>query len=860
MVTHDRRHPSISPRTQWKKSLIFKFTIVQFIVATLIITSSIWLLFATEKKHHMDTQLSLSQTYAQSVIEQLQNVVTKIDTLANTISIVGETYKGQVGVIEKLVPPMLVVEDTNNLIAGGGIWPEPSAFFDNQQLGSLFWARDPNGEYRTVEGYNNNDGPGYHEKNWYKPVKYFQNAYTHWSESYVDPYTKELMVTASVPMRVEHEFIGVATVDISLASLDKYFKISDQNPLSKGYILALDAYNNLLSDPFDELSAKQQTDPFLGKPLETLIKQFPSLLPVEKEINRLDEAFYQESVQHPAYQAEQLQTLLNDIPEQHRHRLAALINSALQAKPIKQHLVTLELTSSPLFEEPVLVSILTMEQTQWKILLFTPISSLSQQANAIALKIGAFLLLSQLIALMILFVCQHKLFIRPIFQIVSALQSGNIGRLELDAHKRQDEVGQLAKAFIARSNQLEIAYASLDASNLALEQQLAMQQSAQEELESQRELINSLLNASQNLICIKDTDGKYTLVNDKFCELLGIERTRIVGSHDRDIYPPHVARLIHNNDKLVMASDQALNFEQPMPTVQGERVFLITKYPIKDGDGKLIALGAMAVDVSSLKDKQAEQEQTIQTLTSRLALVQQNLDKLRQDPKLVSEHTVPSNLSTAMELTHQKLLSQLVNQLSRQQLAALENLFILQQKAQNQPPILSEKLAEQIDILRHLRPLLNEQQTKAIILEQYLQDMFVVLSPRLKEKAINWSIDCPKQLTVTLPAWHLFILLYQLINNSIFHGFADALPESEDKLLQIGVEYQQDTLLIKIKDNGLGISQNLLENIRNNLSEMKGYGTLVELHRWLDGQYQGEIAIDSKAGKFTQVECRLTLK
>ncbi|MCG9696857.1 PAS domain-containing protein [Shewanella sp. Isolate11] len=859
MVTVDKNKASVA-QTHWKNSLTFKFTIIQIIVATLIIASSIWLLFSTEKKHHMETQLSLSQTYAHSVIEQLQNVVAKIDTLANAISIVGETYKDQPQVIKQLVPSLLTVEGTDKLIAGGGIWPEPKVFFENQQGSSLFWARNDTGQYEQVDGYNNIEGAGYHQEDWYRPIKYFQNAHINWSESYVDPYTKELMVTASVPMRSEHNFIGVATVDISLSGLDKHFTFSDQNPLSKGYILALDAYNNLLSDPFDELGSQT---PFLGKPLQELLKRFPVLHPIENAINELDDRFYQQAIEHPAYRSEQLQTLLQHTPPQQQKRLTALINSALQSKTTKQDVVTLELPSSPLFDEPVLVSILTMAQTQWKIILVTPVSSLSQQANSIAIKIGSFLLLSQLLALIILFSFQHKLFIRPIYQIVSALQSGNIGKLELDANHRQDEVGQLAKAFISRSNQLEIAYASLDASNLALEQQLEMQRLAQSELETKRELINSLLNASQNIICIKDTDGKYTLVNDKFCEILGIERERILGAKDSNIFPIHVAKMIANQDRLIKESDNAHSFEQPMPTVHGERVFLITKYPIKDADGNTIGLGAMAVDVSSLKEKQAEQEQSIQSLTAKLVTLEKWLEKAKQQASNSTAEAKPQPQLAAgtIELTHQKLMLQMINQLNKQQLAALENLFtVLQTDPSLNHPLLSEKLTEQIDILRRSQPLIKStQQSKAIILEQYLQDLLTVLAPHFKSKAITCSVDCPKQIAITLPAWQLFTLCYQLINNTVFHAFTEEVTENKDKQLQIKVEQQQNLLKIRVTDNGVGMTSALLEAIDKQLDEQSGYGTLAEINRWLKAEFQGTVSIDSKINQFTTIECQLNI-
>ncbi|QYK00062.1 PAS domain-containing protein [Shewanella psychrotolerans] len=859
-----------TPDTKWKNSLIFKFTIVQFVVATLIITLSIWLIFSTEKKHHMDTQLSLSQNYGQSVIAQLQNILSKIDVIANSIGIIGETYKDQPQIIDELLPSLLTVENKTQLIAGGGIWPEPHAFLIDKQFHSFFWARNKADKFTRVNGYDSPSGPGYHQEKWYQPVKYFQNSHTHWSETYIDPFTKEVMITASVPMRAEHQFIGVATVDVSLAGLNKYFNFSDQNPLSKGYILALDGYNNLLSAPFDQLSEKSQNPSLLGQPLHQLIALYPELAKIEDAVNLLDQQFYEQSIQYPAYQTAQLQALLDNTPKDKRQRLSALINSALQPKPFKANTVTLELASSPLFDEPVLVSILTMAQTQWKIILVTPLSSLSQQANAIAIKLGAFLLLAQLLALIILFVFQHKLFIIPIFKVVSALQSGNLGQLELDANKRHDELGQLSKAFIARSNQLEIAYASLDASNLALEQQLAMQRIAQTELETKKELINSLLNASQNVICIKDTDGRYTLVNDKFCEILGVERNKILGTRDVDIYPENIAQVITSHDAIIKATDNAQSFEQPMPTIYGERVFLITKYPIKDTEGNLIALGAMAMDINSLKEKLSEQEQTIISLSTKVTSLQQAIEQHREHAKAVlieqkNSKTDPDKIGPT-EVTYQKLMLQMITELNRQQLTALEQLVVIAAKVEylneSHPhsAVLMEKLTEQIDILRHTKPLLAvEQQSKSIMLEPFLQDIFATLAPKLSSKKINWTISCTPQLSIAMPAWHLFTLCYQLINNTIFHAFPDDLVTDKTKQLQVSANVFNGVLKITFRDTGVGITSTSLDNIKLQLNDLNRHGTLVDIHHWLLSHYDGCLSITSVATEFTEIECQLKL-
>ncbi|MCZ4336939.1 PAS domain-containing protein [Shewanella colwelliana] len=868
MRATENKNKADSRAPLWRDSLTFKFTIVQFVVAALIIASSIWLIFSTEQKHHMDTQLSLSQNHGLSVIAQLQQITSKIEALAISIGIVGETYRDQESLIEQIVPPLLAIEENEQLIISGGLWPEPWAFSENKQRNSYFWARDKNLDFQFEGGYNTEVNTSYHNEFWYKPAKYLQNGHTHWSKSYIDPHTKAVMITASVPMRLDHNFIGVATVDVSLNALNERLRFSDKNPLSKGYLFVLDSFNNLLTDPFSEADETRHGEPLLGKPLETLIEHYPALSAIDSSIKSIDSQFAKQVLATSVYQDTQLDDLLSNTALPDKHRLSVLLNASVQHLEFKLDPLTISLESGPIFNEPVLISIFQMPQTYWKIVLVTPLSSLSQQANAIAIKIGAFLLLAQLIALFVLFIFQHKLFIRPIFQIVSALQSGNLGRLELDANRRNDEVGQLAKAFIARSNQLEIAYASLDAGNLALEQQLAMQTHAQQELEAKKELINSLLNASQNLICIKDIKGHYTLINDKFCEVLGIERQQILERLDSDIYPNHIAAIIAAHDQLIIESDQAQSFEQPIPTVQGERTYLITKYPIKDSDDNLIALGAMAVDISSLKEKYEEQRQTsarlsatIDALRESLTLAEAKSTALREQLSLGADASLKKVQLARIKSEQLHILPQVVEQLFKHQLVNLEQLFLsFHQQSSTQAPsanrlLVIDRLTEQIDITRHTLALLSRSNgtVKSINLAMFIQDVTRVLHPQLHAKDVSIEINCVSPVTINMAAWDLFTISYQILSNTLTDGFDQTYERDTAASITIDINAKKDDVIMRFYDNGSGLSRDVLERTQQQLKLRRHDGTLNKLNLWLSECYEGEITINSVLGRYTEI-------
>ena len=69
-----------------------------------------------------------------------------------------------------------------------------------------------------------------------------------------------------------------------------------------------------------------------------------------------------------------------------------------------------------------------------------------------------------------------------------------------------------------------------------------------------RTLLESVVNNTRNVIYVKDLAGQFILVNDRFCEILGVPRDAIVGKMPGTIYSPQVSANHLANDNLVAAS------------------------------------------------------------------------------------------------------------------------------------------------------------------------------------------------------------------------------------------------------------------------------------------------------------------
>ena len=147
---------------------------------------------------------------------------------------------------------MLDMKEYQEIIAGGGVWPEPLQFTPGVVRRSFFWGRDNVGKLQYFDQYNDIEGTGYHDEEWYVPGRYSKQGECLWSKSYMDPYTLAPMVTCTVAMFKQDVFSGNATVDVSLQQLKSI--LHQGSAKLRGYAYAVDRNNKFLSFPDDELT------------------------------------------------------------------------------------------------------------------------------------------------------------------------------------------------------------------------------------------------------------------------------------------------------------------------------------------------------------------------------------------------------------------------------------------------------------------------------------------------------------------------------------------------------------------------------------------------------------------------------
>lgn len=114
-------------------------------------------------------------------------------------------------------------------------------------------------------------------------------------------------------------------------------------------------------------------------------------------------------------------------------------------------------------------------------------------------------------------------------------------------------------------------------------------------------LLEAIAGSSTDAIYAKDTDGRYLLFNHEAARVTGHPADRVIGHDDSLLFPPGEARQIRENDLAAMNAPECRTFEERLSTVDGETVYLSTKGPLRDADGRLLGLFGIARDITALK-------------------------------------------------------------------------------------------------------------------------------------------------------------------------------------------------------------------------------------------------------------------
>ena len=457
--------------------LIFKmgFGLVLFLLAVL----SVNYFIAENRSREVIVQQSgkLNDEIGKTIILSLREKLAISESLSRSIATLAVVLKDSPEELMRAIPEILNQSGMENMVAGGGVWPEPFLFDQARERAAFFWARNSEGKLEFLDDYNENNGRGYHHEEWYVPVRYLETKDAYWSKSYTDPYSMEPMVTCSVPIIINGVFSGVATIDLKLTGLSSFMQT--QARLIGGYAFALDRNNRLLSFPStdDQYLTYFDINQYSEKEYPTikaLVEKNDVLNSVQSELNRISKQYEMNQSLQKVHEVDLLgQKITKDsdqIDSSEAHKIARIMldkkfggRFSMEPEPGKR----LNILYDPLLKEASSVRILHIPDIGWKVVVAMPARYTDEVVSQITESIIGLLFIFLAFTALFYLLFFNSVFLLPVNKLTQQIR-GLVSRddyLTMLKIKGVDELAQLASWFNIRTSQLAEALSNLKQRN-----------------------------------------------------------------------------------------------------------------------------------------------------------------------------------------------------------------------------------------------------------------------------------------------------------------------------------------------------------------------------------------------------------
>ncbi|MEE9542617.1 MAG: PAS domain-containing protein, partial [Thermodesulfobacteriota bacterium] len=119
-------------------------------------------------------------------------------------------------------------------------------------------------------------------------------------------------------------------------------------------------------------------------------------------------------------------------------------------------------------------------------------------------------------------------------------------------------------------------------------------------------LLQNILDNSTTVVYVKDSEGKYLLINSIYERLFHIDRKDIIGMTDFDIFSKDMAEAFRTNDLKVLETGEPMEFEEIVPHDEGDHTYLSVKFPLNDNDNNPYAVCGISTDITERTRMEAD--------------------------------------------------------------------------------------------------------------------------------------------------------------------------------------------------------------------------------------------------------------
>jgi two-component system CheB/CheR fusion protein len=331
----------------------------------------------------------------------------------------------------------------------------------------------------------------------------------------------------------------------------------------------------------------------------------------------------------------------------------------------------------------------------------------------------------------------------------------------------------------------------LEKQKAQLEQEILERKNSDNALQESEARLQAILDNAPAVIYVKDTQGRYTLINRKFEELFHLRREHFIGKTNHDVFSRKVAETLTRNDRAVLESGRALQVEEQVGHEYGPLSFISVKFPLRNVEGETYAVCGISSDITKRKHGELALQQ------AKEAAEAANRAKSVFLASMSHELRTPLNVILGF--------SQLMQRDSSMSVRAKKHLETINRSGEHLLALINEVL--EVSKIEAGRLALNN---AAFDLYGLLEGIEAMFRMRAEQKRLRFSVEIPEGLPRYLAGdeGKLRQVLINLLGNAIKFTGEGSIT------LRVSVRRGTSaTLFFEVEDTGAGIASKEMKKL-----------------------------------------------
>jgi PAS domain S-box-containing protein len=355
-------------------------------------------------------------------------------------------------------------------------------------------------------------------------------------------------------------------------------------------------------------------------------------------------------------------------------------------------------------------------------------------------------------------------------------------------------------------------------------------------LKHQQFQLQSVLDNTTSIIFIKDLQGKYTVANKRFMDLLQVQKNQVIGFTDYNLTSKDQADYFTSLDTKVISERKPIEVEQIIEGPNGPVNLLLVKFPLFDQNNNVFGVSGIATDISERTQYQKELISARQSAENAKLLQEQFLANM--------SHEIRTPMNGIQGMTN-LLLESSLNSVQEKYATIIKrsvnNLLVIINDILDFSKIQAGKLSiEEI----------------AFDIRESVDAIRPLFAHRLEKKGLEFELNMDKKVPNYLVGdpYRLNQVLVNLVGNAI------KFTEKGKIVLSVSIKNETDNsgvIRFSVKDSGIGIEEEKLKLVFESFSQAGvdvarkygGAGLGLTISKQLVELQNGSIWVTSKYGE-----------